>query len=199
MVTQDTSGVSLRTVERHLCARHPPDLGSAHQVCHPVADGRLTEPVRHDVETVGHVRVASDVIGDELSKVVRRQPDAFEDQVELDVAGQPAPDKIESLIDRAGIRIGHDKSIDLIEHDATLDQPGQHLGLLTRTGRDIDQTKIDEGSDIGMHDDLPVDNREDPIEGRRLGRGRGRHEDRHDPHTDTQPADDPAFKRPGRY
>ena len=160
-------------------------MGPSHQVFHPIADGRLPEPVRDDLETVDQIRVASEVIGDELSKVGRRQPDAVEDQLELGVTRHLAPDKIESSIDRAGVRLRHDKPIDLIEHHPTLDQPCQHLDLLTRTGRDIDKSKIDKGSDIGMHDDLPVNNRKNAIESRRLGRGRGGDEDRHDQDADT--------------
>ena len=181
-------------------------MGPTHKICHPVVNGRLPEPVRHDLESVDQVGVASDVIDDELSKVVRRQPDAVEDQLKIGVTGQLAPDTVESSVDRAGVRLGHDKPIDLIKHDPTLDQPCQHVDLLTRTSRDIDEAKIDDGSHIGMHDDLPVDNRKDSVECRRLGHGRGGDEDRRNHHTDNQPAEAAGgrtpigtSKKPGRY
>ena len=191
---------------RPLWARHPPDLSPAYQVGHPVANGRLPEPIRHDLETVGQICVPSNLVGGELSKVAGRQPDAVEDELELGVTGQLASDTIDSSVDRTGIRLGHDKPIDLIEHHSTLDQPCEHLELLTRTSRDLDKTQIDEGPDVRMHDDLPVDNRENAVERRCLGQGSGRDEDRHDQDADPQPANTAgrttpatAFKRLGRY
>ena len=55
---------------------------------------------------------------------------------------------IQSSVDSPGIRLGYDKSIDLIDYDLTLDQPCQHLSLLTRTCWNINEPQIDKGSDV---------------------------------------------------